>query len=142
MTGYIYLASPFWSESEIVRFHRYAKVKSKTAQILQAGHSVYSPIVHAFYLHYLLPEAIRHSHDFWLSHDFPLLHAAETLWIYQIEGWRESKGIAREIRFAEQLHIPIYYLGEFDVIPTTINNKDSAEPTAARVRPTDTARAR
>ena len=112
MKGFIYLASPYWHESESIRLSRVYQVRQKTAELLGQGFVVYSPILHNHQLAHMLPEAIRHSHDFWMGVDLPILSQASALWILCIDGWQTSAGIAAEVVHASNLALSILYLKE------------------------------
>lgn len=110
MKPLIYLASPYWHEDEIVRLARATQTRQKTAQLLVAGNVVYSPIVHNESLVKFLPEGLRHDHDFWMGIDLPVLQRCDQLWIYMLDGWKESRGVQREIEFAKQADKTLNYI--------------------------------
>lgn len=94
--SFIYLASPYTDKSELVMHDRYLKALEVTAHFQRAGITVYSPIVHNHDM------AKRHSmpkdSEFWEQHNENMLRVALIMYILELEGWEESKGIAKEIR--------------------------------------------
>lgn len=134
MSGFIYLASPFWHESEYTRLQRYSRALHKTSELMARGWKVFSPITYSFHIHHILDESIRHSYDFWLAQDFAFLHEADALFVLQLEGWQESRGVTAEIKFANQLSLPIRFLGEFDAVPAYHSNFNLAQAPAEGVR--------
>jgi len=48
--------------------------------------------------------------EFWLKQDFAVLQHAKELIVFKMDGWDRSKGVAAEIKFAQELDIPIRYI--------------------------------
>lgn len=113
MTGYIYLASPYTaylpdgSFDNTTMEQRYRAVMEVTAHLAASGLTVYSPIAmsHAMdsYLGRLEP-------SFWYEFDRPMLLGADALFILELEGWKESKGINAEVALAKEHDILILNL--------------------------------
>lgn len=104
----IYLASPYSDPSPVVRENRYDLALDATAYLMRQGIVVFSPIVHCYEIQqrYKLPG----DHNFWLTYDEGILRRCFAMWILCIEGWRESKGIASEMKFCERNNIRVSYL--------------------------------
>ena len=101
----IYLACPYWHEDEHVRNERYNKVTRKAADLIFAGHIVFSPITHSHPISHHLPQQ---NHDFWMAQDYTYIEDwADELWVYALDGWRESKGVNLEIDHAFKFNMPI-----------------------------------
>jgi len=94
----IYLASPYTDKDYTVMEDRYVIVRDITAALLAHGEIIFSPIVHCHELakHNDMPRDI----DFWWNYNRAMLHKADHLWILTLEGWRNSSGIKRELKFA------------------------------------------
>jgi nucleoside 2-deoxyribosyltransferase len=110
---YIYLASPYSHPNASVREERYRDACKKTAQYANKGIAVFAPIVHSHPIsEYMAPEKCM-DFDLWMKMDLPLLKDADELHVLCIDGWRASKGVAREMEFAQSLGLPIklVYLG-------------------------------
>lgn len=80
-----------------------------TADLITAGHNVYSPIVHGH------PVAVNSGldpldHTLWLSVDAAMMEAADALMVAQMEGWRQSYGVDYEIEVFRSARKPIVYL--------------------------------
>lgn len=114
MKPLIYLASPYWHEQEVIRLARSNMVKRKTAELLEMGVLVYSPICHNVEVAKHLPTILRHSHDFWMAVDLPMLSRCNELWVLQLAEWQLSRGIAAEIEHAKSLSLPIRYIDYAD----------------------------
>lgn len=104
----IYLASPYSSPDPLIMKTRFLLAEQCTAELLKRKIWVYSPIVHCHELahKYDLPK----DHEYWLAYNFAMLRRCESLAILTIPGWRESKGVAEEIKFAELAGIGIDYI--------------------------------
>lgn len=137
MSGFIYLASPYWHPDETIRLARVVQTKQKVAELLCQGFIIYSPIVHNHQLARLLPEEIRHNHDFWMGIDLPFLSRAKELWILCLDGWEASRGISDEVAHARSLSISILYLkeGAVSVDPTLGTNRYIREQAAQGILP-------
>lgn len=106
--SYIYLASPYTDKLATVMALRYKQVAESTAHLLRREIHVYSPIVHCHEI------AVRHNlpkgFDFWQRYNKTMLEASGALWILQLEGWSESKGVQWEISHANKINLPIKML--------------------------------
>lgn len=102
----IYLAAPFSDAHEGVRFQRYALVTGKAAELINGGDLVFSPVTHNFYMadRYSLPSDF----SFWRTWCLSFLGQwATDLYVLPLVGWRNSKGVAFEMEYAEKHGIPI-----------------------------------
>jgi len=108
--GYIYLASPYSHASARIRCERYWAALQKAADIMATGQSVFCPIAHSHPISEHVASPLAHSFDFWMRMDLPLLYKAEALWVYQLDGWEESKGVAKEVAEALKHDITTKYL--------------------------------
>lgn len=104
----IYLASPYSAPTAEEREANYQKALELTAKLINAGRVVYSPIVHNH------PIAVKHGlptgWEFWQKFDYQMIRASKELWVYQMPGWMESKGVQAERKIAVELCIPITYI--------------------------------
>jgi hypothetical protein len=80
-----------------------------TADLITAGHKIYSPIVHSH------PIAMNSGldpldHDLWLKVDAAMMEAADALMVAQMEGWRDSYGIAHEMEAFATMDKDVVYL--------------------------------
>jgi len=103
MVRYIYLASPYSHEKEDIREFRYMQVREATAQLLNEGVPVFSPIVHCHELakHHDLPKDA----EFWKFYNRTMLKWASELWLLLLLGWRESTGMESERAMAIEFDI-------------------------------------
>ena len=104
----IYLASPYSHPDPWVREERYQAVLFAAAKLMNAGEIVFCPIAHSHAIGKQLGRIV--DHDFWLRQDQAILEHASKMVVLTLAGWNLSKGVAAEMRFAEERGIPIQYL--------------------------------
>lgn len=103
----IYLASPYSHSEAVVREERFRAACQATARLIAAGHVVFSPIVHG---HPLVHHGLPTDWSFWEQFDRDHLVRCDEVVVLTLDGWRESVGVAAEIRIAEELGKPVRYL--------------------------------
>jgi hypothetical protein len=120
----IYLASPYsvgpkgaygeadtGTASKNLKTRRYKQACKKAAELMLDGEVVFSPIAHSHSVEIEGMNGQIKSGDFWLDQDLAILSKCDTLVVYKMRDWERSRGIAREIAFAEANNIPVVYLG-------------------------------
>jgi len=104
-----YLASPYTPldgenvEARVTSACQYA------AKLMQDGYAVFAPIPHSHYIADHLPDELRFSHEFWMEQDIAVLDHCDVLVVLMLAGWKDSKGVRREIARALELNIPVEY---------------------------------
>lgn len=106
--SFIYLASPYSNKDATVRSIRYWAAVCKAAELMQEGAVVFSPIAHTHAIGMRMNREM--DHDFWLRQDLALLQHASALYVLRLEGWLDSVGVNREIRYAVEHGIPVEYV--------------------------------
>lgn len=100
----IYLAIPYFGNEKT----SFIKANQKAAELMKSGHIVFSPISHSH------PIAIQcglpGDYEFWAEFDYSFLEWCDELWVYCLTGWKQSKGVAAEIKIAKKLNKPIQYI--------------------------------
>src|SRR4051812_23388313 len=104
--SFVYLASPYTPTGTETIADRVAAACKYAAKLMNAGHSVFSPIVHSHYVADHLEEAKRLDHEFWMQQDLAILRSASKMIVLRLPGWERSRGIAREIEAAKAVNIP------------------------------------
>lgn len=106
--SYYYIASPYTHEDPATMQARYEKVLDFTSWLIeQYRYHVFAPIVHSHPL--CVHRKLRPEYNFWMSLDKIMITQSSGLFIFQIDGWEQSFGMAAEIEFAKDIHKPIYY---------------------------------
>ncbi len=128
----VYVATPYskYPGGLTVAFEEAARI---TAYLLQHGVKAFSPIAHTH------PIAIYGDinpldHSFWLPVDLPIINKSDALLIVQMTGWKESKGIAWEVRRFKKAKKPIYYFDPY-TIPGLLKNERIAIRKSRPVQP-------
>lgn len=99
-----YLSAPYNHPDEAVRNERYALISQKCNDLIKEGTFVFSPITHNIPIRQL---GELTNWDHWGPYDLTMLALCKKMFLYQLPGWEESKGVAAEVAFAEANNIPI-----------------------------------
>lgn len=104
-----YVAGPYWHEDPKIRCARYDALTALTRALLVQGYTVFSPITHG---HAIATSTGIWPEVNWLEQvDLPLLRVSKVLIIFRLNGWRESKGLQREIAITRnKLHMKILHI--------------------------------
>jgi nucleoside 2-deoxyribosyltransferase len=105
--SFVYIASPYSHPDAEVRQQRHIAACKKAAQYAKKGIPHFSPIAQSHPVADFMDEAQRMDFDLWMKLDLPLLRMASELHVLCIDGWRQSRGVAREIEYADALGIPV-----------------------------------
>lgn len=103
----IYLASPYSHPEAVVREQRFRDVCRTAAQLLASGVTVFSPIIHG---HPLIDHGLLTDWPFWERFDRDHMARCDEVVVLMLDGWRESVGVAAEVRIAEELGKPVRHL--------------------------------
>lgn len=106
----IYLGSPYTHSDKNVMQERYEKVLHLTADLLNQGFHIISPIVHCHPLS--IKYNIRGDFEFWKKYNFAILSKCDLLLVLPLDGWKESVGLQGEVIYAKENNILIetYYI--------------------------------
>ncbi len=99
----IYLAIPYTFNPALS--HRIAN--KVCAELMEAGHVVFSPISHSHHIADHLPDIVRTDADWWMTQDLPFVEWAEKLVVVLIgeDGDKlvaASKGVQMEVKHARK----------------------------------------
>lgn len=106
-----YLASPYSHPYPMVREHRFEAVCKKAAELMSQGLFVFSPIAHG---HPLTKHGALGDWAYWEKYCIKMIQLCDTLTIFQLEGWRESKGVTAEIKIAKEFGKPVCTLSPYE----------------------------
>ena len=106
--SYHYLASPYSTPDLALRTWRVQETFSALAWLLARRIWTYSPIVHCDELSriYALPTDAR----YWKDLNEAMIVPTAGIIVLGLPGWTESTGVARELKFAGELGLPIDWL--------------------------------
>lgn len=106
----IYVASPYSSPILGVAESRYRKVRDFVDLMLASGFVAFSPIV------YCHPVSMRTGHQTdaqtWMHFNMDMLRRAEAMYVLDLPGWKESKGLKIELNVCKMLSIPVVHYNE------------------------------
>ena len=105
--GLVYLASPYTHPNAGVREDRFQAACQQTAAMICDGMHVFSPIVHS---HPLAELGLPSRWEDWEAYDRAMLERCSELVVLKLPGWRESRGVEAEIRWARKLGKPIRFI--------------------------------
>ena len=108
MKNLIFISSPYTHEDPKVVEENFAQVAKLSAHLTSKGYVAFSPIV---YGHTLLNwTKMEADWETWKAFCLTFLKKSEELWVYRMDGWNRSRGVAEEIEFAIKNNIIIKYL--------------------------------
>lgn len=100
MKNIIYLACPYTDVDTGVRLERFEIATSVAASLIQRGLIVFSPITMTHPIDIVLAgSAGTLGSDFWVRFDEAFMDACSEMLIVDINGWRNSEGIKREVKY-------------------------------------------
>ena len=104
MKPLIYLASPYSHPDPAVVHYRFIQTGAVLAKAIEHGHLMFSPIVHSHPIADLISwDPINHAEgelSGWMKYDFDFIDKCDELWVLQLDGWKESRGVKAEVMFA------------------------------------------
>lgn len=104
----IYLACPYTDPNPEIRAERNDRVTAFCAELLNAGHIVFSPITYTH--HMAQAHTMPTTWEFWHTLDVSFIAWAEELWVLTLPGWERSTGVAAEIEEARRLDKAVRYV--------------------------------
>lgn len=105
--SFIYLASPYSKYTDgLVEANRLACVY--TGEFIKHKLPVFCPIAHSHAIA-VNADLAALDHSVWMPLDFAFTEAAFAMVVCQMQGWKESYGISKEIEFFEMNKKPIFY---------------------------------
>lgn len=108
----IHLCTPYTSDDSAVRQNRFQAACRAAAELIRRGHVVFSPIAHS---HAIAQHGLPLDWDFWERQDRRLLAACDELWVLQLDGWGQSRGVQAEIAIARAAGKPVRFVSEAEL---------------------------
>lgn len=99
-----YLAAPYRHEDPKVLSFRLAAVTYTAYEMIRKGRMVFSPLTHNMPIDRI---GFHGDWSVWKTYDRLMLERCDALTVLTLPGWEESKGVRAEIRWAEELNMPI-----------------------------------
>lgn len=104
----IYLASPYSHRDPIIKKTRFLLAEQATAALINQGYFVWSPIVHCYEM--ALKFSMPDDADFWKRYNFDFIRRADSMYVLDIEGWQDSKGVMTELKLAKEILLPVAWV--------------------------------
>lgn len=108
----IYLAGPYSHDDQGVRHKRFEALNRKAAHLIADGHIVFSPIsmTHPVEIARMAMDGSEpRNTDYWCDFDEAFMAFCTEIHVLKLDGWEQSKGVAREIAYFEQRGRPVIY---------------------------------
>lgn len=107
----IYLACPYTDPNPAVRLARFNVATAVAADLIRAGHIVYSPITMTHPIDIVLAgESSTLGSDYWVAFDEAFMAMCSEMVVIRLDGWQNSNGIRREIAYFTEHNKPIRYI--------------------------------
>ena len=104
----IYLASPYSSDSPVVREARFKAVCVAASKLMVKGLLIFSPIAHTHPI--AVAGDLPKGWDFWAKYDREFLNFCDEIWVLMLDGWEQSRGVAGEIAIMEDMGKLVKYI--------------------------------
>lgn len=125
----VYLACPYSHPDMAVRLERFEASAHAAAELIRRGMFVYSPITMTHPIDLVLAEeGGSMGSDYWCDFDEAFMQICSEMVILTIDGWQDSRGIAREKKFFEASGKPVKYLQPVSDGVYDLANRLRAEP--------------
>jgi hypothetical protein len=99
----VYLACPYSNPNSDVRLARFNAATHVAAKLIERGLIVFSPITMTHPVDLMLAaEGDTLGSEYWVEFDISFMQACSEIRILTLPGWRESRGVQREIAFFEE----------------------------------------
>lgn len=108
----VYLAVPYSHPDPAVREQRFLEVNKMAAKMMGKGILVFSPISHMHPI--ALAGDLPKGWEFWKDYDIAFIEWADEVQVLMLDGWEESTGVTAEIKLADDMEKPVYYLEGFE----------------------------
>lgn len=116
-----YLAGPYTHPNQQVMEDREIQHSRCAAKLIKQNIHVYAPIAETCMI--AKHDDIKDTGwEFWRAKDLNQLSRCDEMYIILMDGWRESKGVRGEVKFAIQNNIPIHLVdvdGTYTIEPPT-----------------------
>lgn len=107
----IYLACPYTDPDPSVRQVRFDVATAVAADLIRAGHIVYSPITMTHPIDVVLAGLSNTlGSDYWVTFDEAFMEICSEMVVIRLDGWERSNGIRREIAYFTERKKPIRYI--------------------------------
>ena len=99
MQKLIYLASPYSHDDPHVIERRVRQVQAAAARLIELGHLIFSPIVYTHPIAEMTsfaPVNTAEAMSGWMDYDKAMIDKCDELWVLELDGWAQSRGVEAE----------------------------------------------
>lgn len=108
-----YIATPYWHRDPVVRAARAMAADHILADFIKRREPAFCPISHCAHMRHLLPA----NFEKWaVEYDLTILENCSKLVVALMPGYHFSKGVRREVIFANQRGIPIEFFDAKNIL--------------------------
>ena len=100
----IYLATPH-SGTPAQQGARFIQASIIAGEIIKQGHCVFSPISHSHPIHKYCN--LPGDHGYWQRLNESWLEWCDEVWVAEMDGWKQSKGVRWEMDWSEKNGKPV-----------------------------------
>lgn len=104
----IFLCAPYSHPQRIVRDARALIINKVAANLINQGNIVFSPISHSHEM--AQQNELPTEFEFWQIQNHEFIKWADSVTVLMLNGWKESRGVADEIEFADKIGKPVEYI--------------------------------
>ena len=104
----VYLASPYSHADPHVRELRFRQAASAAARLMASGLVVFSPIAHGHPI--TLAHNLPSDWAYWEKSCRAYLGCCHKILVLQLDGWRDSMGVAAELQIAQEMEMEVGYM--------------------------------
>lgn len=110
MCKIIYLASPYTNKNCFLQSKRAMQVAHVAAKLMEQGHVCYSHVVLGHEMAKYSSKLACLPSEAWQDFCNHLFGACNELFVLCLDGWKKSIGVQKEIEWAKEMNMPIYYI--------------------------------
>lgn len=104
VTGMIYLACPYTNKYRDVERYNVIIADGVARRLISRRWCVYSPLSYSDKID------VANDYGYWMEHCLYMLNACNTIFVINADGWRESKGVKKELLKSCEDGIPAYLI--------------------------------
>ncbi len=117
----VYIAAPYLHKNKMVMQLRHEIINNICTKIIaKYNYSIFSPISHGHNIPVTLSDQAElvgyNVVDYWMEVDLKILTNCSNMFVLMIDGWRESEGVLREIKFCKEHSIEVSFIDVAELI--------------------------
>ena len=105
-----YICAPYSHADPLIRLARFEAVNRFAARLMRQGNHVFSPLSHSHPI--AMAGELPTDFEYWQALNRIWLSNCHRVIVLMLPGWRDSVGVAGEIKIATSIGLPIDYRNE------------------------------